>query len=80
MERGFIQGQGSIFHTVLVAEVIKSSLSVCMSVGLSKLLTPCADKSVLKGFGMGGRCSFFHMALIELILRNTFVGLFYSTQ
>ena len=29
-------------------------------------LTPCADKSVVKCFGMGDRCSFFHMALIEL--------------
>ena len=35
------------------------------------LLTLCADNSLLRGFGMGERCSFFHMALIGLILRNT---------
>ncbi len=39
-------------------------------------LTLHADNSVLKGFWMGDRCSFFHMTLIELILRNTFVCLF----
>ena len=46
-------------------------------------LPPCGDhlplwtdNSVLKGFWIGDRCSFFHMALIERILRNPFVYLF----
>ena len=41
-----------------------------------ELLTLSADNTVVKGFGMGDRCSFFHMALIGLILRNTFVHSF----
>ncbi len=36
--------------------------------------TSCADNTVVRGFGMGDRCSFFHMTLIELILRNTFAA------
>ena len=34
-------------------------------------LTLRADNSVLRSFGMGDRCSFFQVAIIELILRNT---------
>ncbi len=41
-------------------------------------LTPRADKSVVKSFGMGDRCSFFHLASIGLILRNTLVRSFSS--
>ncbi len=31
-------------------------------------LTLCAAKTVVRGFGMGDRSSFFHMALIEVII------------
>ena len=33
-------------------------------------LTLRAAKTVVRGFGMGDRSSFFHMALIEVIIRN----------
>ena len=39
-------------------------------------LTLRADNSVVSGFEMGDRCSFFLMALIGLILRNTFARSF----
>ncbi len=34
------------------------------------VLTLRADKTVVRGFGMGDRCSFLHMALIELVIRK----------
>ena len=37
-------------------------------------LTLRADNTGVRGFGMGDRCSLFHMELIELILKNTFAA------
>ncbi len=42
---------------------------------VSGALTLCADNTVVRGFRMGDRCSFFHMALIGLIVRNTFLSI-----
>ncbi len=39
-------------------------------------LTLRADNSVVRDFGMGDRSSFYHIALIGLILRNTCVRSF----
>ena len=58
---------------------MSSHLSPCCSVSrnafLTLSLTLRADNTVVRGFGMGDRCSFFHMALIGLILRKVFLSI-----
>ncbi len=51
----------------LVYRTIKCTLYTLVHFMGSFHLTLCADNSVLRGFWMHDRCSFLHMALIELI-------------
>ena len=62
--------------------LFRKSTCICWigSLRTQIILTLCADNTVVRGYGMGDRFSFFHMAMIELILQKHFCPLISEYQ